>query len=308
MAYISDLAKGSNMPIRIKVFIRNTEEREGARGPYTKVTFTDGKKEESANVWVPVAQFPYKGKIVDMDLSLNANGFYAIDLKSVDIDENAPMSDFIPCSPVDTEKAMQEIRNTINMMGKRLLVKKVVSRIFEANAEAFSKWSAAKSMHHNYFGGLIYHELRMLRAGKFLAQIYNLDPDYLFGGIILHDIGKLRELTMDELGNAEYSVEGNLFGHLYIGAEMIHTACIELGIDPESEEIMVFKHMILSHHGEMEYGAVRPPMTKEALALCMLDDFDSKIWRMEEAEKSTESGTMAVRSKGKDLPAFYNRI
>lgn len=123
---------------------------------------------------------------------------------------------------------------------------------------------------------------------------------------ILHDIGKLRELQMDNLGNAEYTIEGNLYGHLYLGAVMIREACSACGIDENSKTIQLLIHMILSHHGKMEYGAVKTPATREAYVLHILDDLDSKLWIYEDTMKNTEPGTFSQPNRWLDGAVVYN--
>ena len=145
-------------------------------------------------------------------------------------------------------------------------------------------------MHHNYIGGLLYHIWRMMRSGICMSTVYNLDRTMLSAGIILHDIGKLVELKSDEFGSAEYTIAGNLFGHLYIGAEMIDKTRAALGLE-ESEDVMLLKHMILSHHNKLEFGAVKRPATKEAFALAMIDEMDSKIEQYEQELNKLEPGT-----------------
>lgn len=123
---------------------------------------------------------------------------------------------------------------------------------------------------------------------------------------ILHDIGKLRELQMDSIGNAEYTMEGNLYGHLYLGAIMIREACSACGIDENSKTIQLLIHMILSHHGKQKYGAVKTPATREAYVLHILDDLDSKLWIYEDTMKNTEPGTFSQPNRWLDGAVVYN--
>jgi 3'-5' exoribonuclease len=117
----------------------------------------------------------------------------------------------------------------------------------------------------------------------------------MIAGASLHDIGKLRELDVDPYGVTTYTVEGNLFGHLFIGPMMVDEACRELGIDPTKEKVMLLKHMIASHHKKQDQGAVRPPATAEAYTLAVLDDLDSALYKYNDEFKKLEPGTMTTQ-------------
>lgn len=270
----------------MRVLIRNTEEREGARGPYTNVTFTDGETDASANVWKRLDQFPYKGKVVDMRLSTK-NGF--LNIGDVEEVENADISLFVPKAPINEKEWLQMVFTYISSI-KDENIRMVTEKIVKDNADGFMNWSAAKSVHHNYLSGLLFHVGRMIVAAVSLAEVYKLNRDILIAGTILHDIGKLRELEMDGIGTSSYSVEGNLFGHLFIGAEMVDDACRELHVDTKDAGIMHLKHCILSHHNNPEFGAVKRPSTPESYLLSMVDDMDSKLWVFEQALGNLKEG------------------
>jgi 3'-5' exoribonuclease len=134
---------------------------------------------------------------------------------------------------------------------------------------------AAKGMHHVYLGGLLEHSLAVVSLIDAIVPLYeNLDRDLLVAGALLHDVGKVREMTYCR--SFDYTDEGKLLGHITIGVEMVHERIIALpGFPPELA--MLLKHMLLSHHGQYEYGSPKRPKTVEATILSYLDDLDSKI-------------------------------
>lgn len=286
----------------IRVLVKKTEEKEGKRGPYTAAVLTDGEQEISVNAWVPLSAFPYQGKVVDAELACK-NGF--VNINRVYEVPNADISAYIPHAPVNRDACYAMIRDTMDHM-KNTDLKLVVRDIMEKHKEKFLVWSAAKSVHHNYISGLLYHTCRMLSCAKYVSAIYNLDSDMLAAGVILHDVGKLYELDMDVMGNSEYTVKGNLFGHLYLGAEMINSACRVVGVDPESETMLLLKHMIVSHHNKQELGAVRMSATKEAYVLSMLDLLDSRVWIMEAELQKMEPGKCSGPIRVLDGACVYN--
>lgn len=143
-----------------------------------------------------------------------------------------------------------------------------------------AKAAAGVKTHHAYRGGLVEHIVNMLETAKRIRDLYPaVNFDVLLAGIFLHDLGKVREMSLD---NAfVYTDEGQLLGHLIIGIEMLTEKIAEvekLTNEPFSNELALrLKHMIASHHGSYEHGAVRLPMTPEAIALHHLDNLDAKV-------------------------------
>lgn len=169
----------------------------------------------------------------------------------------------------------------------------LVSRIYEDNKPHLMYASAAKSMHHNMYGGLLYHTYRMAKmAVKFSEVYHNINRDLLLAGVILHDIGKLYEMDTDQLGVAKYTIPGNLEGHLVIGRDMVRDTAMALGL-ADTNEVKYIQHMILSHHGRPEYGNVKNACFTEAMLLHMIDDADAKIFMFEEAYKELKPGEMS---------------
>ena len=286
---LKDLKRGEQ--IEVRVLVKSTEEKMGSRGPYTAVVLSDGESEIKANKFISLVDFPYRGKVIDAIIRTTQDGFYNIMDERIVAD--APITDYIPSAPIDPEKAVEEVLQTVDQMTDYPAIQSVVSYIITQNADKLKVWAAAKAVHHNYLGGLLYHELRMLRASESAIETYGLYRTFVKAGIILHDIGKVRELDMDALGNVSYTSVGSLYGHLYMGAEMVDEACYDLGIDRHCPEIEHLKHIILSHHGEQEKGAVRMPATKEAYEVYMLDMMDSHMDIYENKLSAMEDGTVS---------------
>ncbi len=134
---------------------------------------------------------------------------------------------------------------------------------------------AAKNVHHAFLGGLIEHVLSLCNLARMLATHYKyIDIDLLLTGVILHDIGKVAELTYDR--SFGYSSEGQLVGHIAIGLRFLHEKLQRLPDFPPKLRVLV-EHMILSHHGELEFGSPKLPQFPEALLLHHLDNLDSKM-------------------------------
>ncbi len=158
-----------------------------------------------------------------------------------------------------------------------------------ALAEAYREAPAAKQLHHAWLGGLLEHVVSLLTLADRVAPHYPLlDRDLLLTGVILHDIGKVYELSW-EIG-FEYTVEGALLGHIQMGAALVERTIDSLPNFPPRLKTLVL-HMILSHHGKLEFGSPKLPMIPEALALSFLDDLDAKMQAIQnEFDKCAREG------------------
>lgn len=167
-----------------------------------------------------------------------------------------------------------------------------------AIAEAYREAPAAKQLHHAWLGGLLEHVVSLLTLADRVAAHYPLiHRDLLLTGVILHDIGKIYELSW-EIG-FDYTVEGMLLGHIQIGTALVERTIDSLpGFPPRLKTLVL--HMVLSHHGKLEFGSPKLPMIPEALALSFIDDLDAKMQAMSsEFEKSIREGKSPNELTGK---------
>lgn len=160
---------------------------------------------------------------------------------------------------------------------------------------------AGKTLHHEFIGGLLEHTLSVARICDFLSTHYpGVNRDMLLAGAILHDIGKIHELSYER--SIDYTDEGRLIGHIVIGAEMVSTMEKEKKILGKEKE-MLLKHIILSHHGELEYGSPKRPKTLEALIVHFIENLDSKVGAfLSVLDKSEEDETWS------DYQRMFNRF
>ena len=185
-------------------------------------------------------------------------------------------------------------------------LKTIVTAILSDNKEKLLYFPAAFKLHHAVRGGLLMHTLSIVRLCESVCGIYPfVDRELLISGAILHDISKLEEFDVGELGIAEgYTVEGNLLGHLAMGATKVDEYAKKLFISRKTSVLL--QHMILSHHGEPEFGAAVRPMFIEAEILSELDLLDSRIYEMREAVSSVRGGEFSSRLWALDNRKLYN--
>jgi len=147
--------------------------------------------------------------------------------------------------------------------------------VVSAKEEKLRAWPAAVTVHHAYAGGLLEHILSVATAGEALASAYGADRDMIFAGAVLHDLGKLEELTFEE-GAIAYSRDGNLLGHIAIGLVLVRDAAQRISGFP-ADLRSCLEHLVVSHHGSRQLGSPVEPMTVEAFILSAADDLDAKI-------------------------------
>jgi 3'-5' exoribonuclease len=167
-----------------------------------------------------------------------------------------------------------------------------------AMAQAYREAPAARQLHHAWLGGLLEHVVSLLGLADRVAAHYPmLDRDLLVTGVVLHDIGKIRELTWET--GFDYTVEGVLLGHIQMGVDLVEKTIAGLPGFPDRLRTLVL-HMILAHHGKLEFGSPKLPMIPEALVLNFLDDLDAKMQAMaSEFEKSAREGRAPDEMTGK---------
>ncbi len=209
--------------------------------------------------------------------------------------DNVALEDFVQSSLYSGEQMYNEILSIASDFTDESLRKITVS-LLEKCKEKLLFWPAAYKLHHAIRSGLLLHTLSIMRLCEGVCKIYpGVDRELLLAGAILHDIAKTEEFVVSQTGTASgYSTKGNLIGHLAGGAMMIAEAAKELGADEDTA--MLLEHMVMSHHGEPEFGACMRPMFLEAILLSQLDMLDATVYEVNDAlsplEKDSFSGRM----------------
>lgn len=181
---------------------------------------------------------------------------------------------------------------------------RIVRYLLTKYQKEFFDYPAAKRNHHAFASGLAFHTITMLRLGKALVKEYpELNASLLYAGIILHDLGKVIELSGAMA--TEYTLVGNLVGHLVLVDEEITKACLALKIDDQAEDVVVLRHMVLAHHGLLEYGSPVRPRIMEAEILHQIDLMDASMQMMLTSIRQTVPGEYTERIFGMDNRSFY---
>jgi 3'-5' exoribonuclease len=192
------------------------------------------------------------------------------------VETEVDIADFLPASKRDRDEMFRELQGLIAEIANPYL-KPLLESLFgdETIATRYRTAPAAKTVHHAWVGGLIEHVLSLAQLAKFTGAHYaDIDMDLLMAGVLLHDIGKITELSYAR--SLGYSDEGQLLGHIMIGVQMVDEHIRRIpGFPPKLRDLLL--HMILSHHGQLDYGSPKVPVFPEAMLLHLIDNMDSKM-------------------------------
>ncbi|MBD1380720.1 3'-5' exoribonuclease YhaM [Metabacillus arenae] len=215
--------------------------------------------------------------------------------------ENVSVSDFLETAPIQKDVMMEKITQYIFEM-KNPNIQRITRHLVKKHQTALLEYPAATKNHHEFVSGLAYHVVSMLDLAKVISRLYpSLDTDLLYSGVILHDLGKVYELSGPVA--TSYTIEGNLLGHISIMVNEIAKAAEELSI--EGEEVTMLQHIVLSHHGKAEWGSPKPPMIKEAEILHYIDNLDAKMNMLDRALERVKPGEFTERIFPLDNRTFY---
>jgi len=274
--------------------------------PYLSLTLGDKTGQIEARVWElgdpRIAKQFDRGEIVKVRGSVSRYDERAqlkVDQLRVALVGEADKMDMLPATTRDVGELWAALEAVVasvtNPDLKRLLAALLADAAF---AQAFREAPAARQLHHAWLGGLLEHVVSLVGLADRVAAHYPmLNRDLLLTGVILHDIGKIRELSWET--GFDYTVEGVLLGHIQMGVELVEKTIAGLPGFPDRLRTLVV-HMILSHHGKLEFGSPKLPMIPEALVLNFVDDLDAKMQTIaSEFEKSAREGRAPDEMTGK---------
>lgn len=204
-------------------------------------------------------------------------------------------------SPIAQEELLRKFNRYLSSIQNEDC-KKIINYILERHYDEFICYPAAVKNHHEFASGLLFHTVSMLDLASAIQNLYNdVDRDLLLTGVILHDIGKTIELSGPVA--TKYTLEGKLLGHITIMVSEIRFVAEKHNI--HSDIPVLLEHMILSHHGEQDFGSPVPPLTREAFILHAVDDLDAKMVMINKALDGVQVGEFSTRVMALDGRAFY---
>jgi 3'-5' exoribonuclease len=328
--YIADAARFENQAITSYFLLASigVRERKAGSGQYLALTHADKTGQFEARMWeefADVVTHCSEGCYVKAQGQVSKyQGKFQITLTKMRsaADSEIDTADFVPTTQFNVAEMYAELRGYVDAFKIPHLRALVFAFLDDpAIGPDFIVAPAAKRLHHAWIGGLLEHVLTLVRVCLATAPFYpEVDPDLLVAGAIFHDIGKIREMSWKSSFN--YTLEGQLIGHISIAQGMLHEKIAALNADAATAAIenncppdffpdrlrLLIEHMILAHHGKLEFGSPKLPMTPEAMLLSALDDLEAKFQAMrnefaaaKQAGKSPEETTDWVRSMDRAL-------
>jgi len=279
--FISDLKPNQVITTTFLVHLKDVRQKKSG-DPYLSLLLGDRTGEIDAKMWDNVADVM---ETFERDDFVKVKGLLQVFQNRLQLtihkmsrvaDGEVDFADYFPASQRDPAEMFAELRGIVAGFTNPHLRGLVYAFLDDdALASKYRTAPAAKHVHHAYLGGLIEHVLSLCSLARMMAGHYPfVDPDLLLSGVILHDIGKVAELRYER--SFSYSTEGQLIGHIAIGLRMLYEKLQGLPDFPPKLRVLV-EHMILSHHGELEFGSPKVPQFPEALLLHHLDNLDSKM-------------------------------
>lgn len=249
--------------------------------PFLSLVLADRTGEIEARIWEGADELSplfFEGDIVKIEgHSSSYRGKPQITLSNLEVSKSdVDPAVFLESTTYDPSEMMKALRRLLRRV-KNVHLRRLIDRFLGDSGfiSGFEKAPAAKNFHHNYLGGLLEHTLAVCRMALNVAELYpQLDSDLLLTAAFLHDIGKTKELQFDP--HIDYTDQGRLIGHVVLGVIMLEEKLDKLKEFPEDLAVRL-KHLILSHHGEYEFGSPKKPKFLEAFALNLIDDLDAKI-------------------------------
>lgn len=276
--------KGSEWVKGVYAILNPQLGRTRAEKPYLRCLIGDRTGEVPGRLWSVDENFemPREGFVLLEGETQTYQGEIQLIIKWIKQVEpsNDELRDLVPCSKRPPDEMFAELLGLLDSLEHPAM--KALAKVYLADEiliSAFKRAPAAKSVHHAYLGGLLEHTLNLLKLANAVCPLYpKINRDIVMMGLFLHDLGKTRELSYDK--GFGYTDHGELIGHVVDGAIMLHDKAQlvmrEHGVRLPPGALVVLQHIIISHHGQPDFGAAKVPMTPEAILVSMLDNVDAK--------------------------------
>ena len=292
------------------LLVRTSEQRASSNGSkYLDMTLCDRTGDMNAKMWDGTVTPPKVGGVVKVRAQVTEyNGRLQLRVNKIREAEEGEydLSFLVPCAPYPAEDMLKEITDTVDAMHNAVL-QKLVRGMLELAGDKLIYYPAAQRLHHAERSGLLHHTSSMLRLAKAVMTVYPwLDAELLYAGVIVHDLSKIREMKSDEAGNVnDYTTEGLLLGHLVRGVTQVREAARRAELPEDEEYVLLLEHMVISHHGEAEFGSPRPPMFPEAEMLHWIDLVDARMNEMNGILRRTPAGAFSEKIWSLDRRVYH---
>ena len=276
--------------------------------PYMSLLLQDNSGTIDAKIWdvkADTAKLCKTGGVLmikgQVNLYQNNLQLKVIELAEVD-QSTIDIKEFLIAAPVETAELEKGIEKAVSLI-KNEILSDVVTAMLEKYKKELYEYPAASRNHHDFVGGLAFHITTMVDLALKVCEVYpSLNRDLLLAGVLLHDLGKIKELSGPIA--TEYTNEGKLIGHISLMQSEIAEYAKSKGFG-DSEEVLLLRHLVLSHHGEYDFGSPVLPLVKEAEVLSFIDNIDARITMIDKAVSGLKPGEFAQRAYSLENRSFY---
>ena len=291
------------------LLVRSSDQRTGSNGGrYLDLNLTDRTGEINCKMWDGTVAPPPQGSVIKVrGLVQEYNGRLQLRIERMrpaTEEDPVELSRLVPCAPEAPEAMLAEIERTVDSFASDEL-RAVVREMLRMAGDKLVWFPAAQRLHHAERSGLLHHTVGMLRTAEHIISAYPfLHGDLLRAGVILHDLSKIDEMQSDTLGNVtDYTRDGLLIGHLVRGVARLSQAAQNVGVTGET--VTLLEHMIISHHGEAEFGSPRKPMFPEAEVLHWIDLLDARMNEMQGVMERVPAGSFSEKIWSLDRRLYH---
>jgi len=291
------------------LLVRTSEQRAANSGSrYLDMTLADKTGDINAKLWDGAFAPPPVGTVVKVRGTVQEyNGRLQLRverMRAAQESDGVDITLLTPCAPEPPEDMLREIHNTIDQMHSQD-VQKILREMLAMAGDDLIYYPAAQKLHHAERSGLLHHTTGMIRLAKQVLAVYPfLNSDLLLAGVIIHDLSKISEMKSDLYGNVtDYTREGLLLGHLVRGVSQVAQAAKNVGVT--GEVVVLLEHMVISHHGEPDYGSPRMPMFPEAEMLHWIDLVDARMNEMQGVMRRTPAGAFSEKIWSLDRRLYH---
>lgn len=272
------------------LLIKQADEKETKNHKaYLKMILCDSTGEISGNLWDTNATEELSaGHIIIVDGKITSyQDQLQIKFEKVTPSTSTNYQTLLPTAPEDYEQLKTELMTYYNKINNPVY-KLIVKTLLKKHEREFLTYPAAKSVHHNFYHGLLFHTVSMLRQiTSYTKQYPQLNSELMYSAAIIHDMGKTIELS--GILNTEYTTDGKLLGHISIIDGEINRIAQSVNIPENNQNLLLLRHMVLSHHGQLEYGSPVEPQLLEAKVLHLIDESDANINTITNQLKQTQA-------------------
>ncbi|MBT4722985.1 HD domain-containing protein [Candidatus Falkowbacteria bacterium] len=293
--FIKDLQFGDNITNE-QFAVKSVKKGKTMNGKdFYDLTLTDKSGEIFGKIWedkIPNCQETKEGDIIELSGKISEFKDKAqLVISFLQVVDDFEVENFLPTTDKDIEAMWKKLKKFITEI-KDKNIKELINYFFTKKefTEKFKKAPAAEFIHHAYIGGLVEHTLEMLELSKVVKDFSpEIDSDLLTAGILLHDVGKLEELAVEH--TITRTLPGSLVGHIPLGSITVNRAVAQLKDFPEDLHAKIL-HLVLSHHGKLEYGSPVKPAIPEAFALSYIDGLSAKVNTAVKVKKENDNGNV----------------